>query len=310
MRIVIAGGTGFLGGALCWAWAEEGHELRVLTRSLAAGRAQHEPGTGMPGITRVGWDPSGGPAAITPEVEGADALINLCGESIGGARWNAARKALLRESRLVPTRTLAAAVRGAKTPPRVFISGSAIGYYGNRGVETLTEESAPGADFLAHLCVGWEQEASQAARDDVRRVMIRTGIVIDKSGGALSEMARPFRFFAGGRLGSGQQYMSWIHRRDWVEMVRWIVDTPGVRGPVNATAPNPVTNGEFAHALGRALHRPAIVPTPAFALRLALGEFAGSVLASERVVPTRACAGGYHFRYPEIDIAMRGIFET
>lgn len=310
MRIVVAGGTGFLGGALCWTWAEEGHELRVLTRSLPPGRTQHEPGTGMPGITRVGWDPSGDAGAIAPEVEGADALINLCGESIGGARWNAARKALLRDSRLVPTRALAAAVLRANTPPRVFISSSAVGYYGNRGVESLTEESPPGADFLAHLCVEWEREAGQAARGDVRSVVIRTGIVIDKAGGALADMARPFRFFAGGRLGSGQQFMSWIHRRDWVEMVRWIVDTPGLQGPVNATAPNPVTNTEFAHALGRALHRPAIVPAPAFALRLALGEFADSVLASERVMPKRARAAGYHFRYPEIDIAMRGIFET
>jgi uncharacterized protein (TIGR01777 family) len=307
MKVIVAGGTGFLGGALCWTWAEEGDEVRVLTRSLPPGRAQHEPGTGKPGITRVGWDPSTGASAIAHEIDGADVVINLSGASVAGRRWNAARKQILRDSRIVPTRTIAGAIRDVPTPPRTFINGSAIGYYGTRGSEVLTEDSAPGDDFLARLCIDWEREVTEAARPDVRTVLLRTGIVIEKTGGALPQMMTPFRLFAGGRLGSGRQYMSWIHRHDWVEMVRWILDTPGVRGPVNATAPYPVTNAEFAHTLGHALHRPALIPTPVFALRLALGEFADSVLASERVIPQRAQSAGYHFRYPELQFAFRDI---
>ncbi|MGH9411420.1 MAG: TIGR01777 family oxidoreductase [Vicinamibacterales bacterium] len=309
MKIVVAGGTGFLGAPLCWTWAEESHEVRVLTRSLPPGRAQHEPGTGKPGITRVGWDPAAAVASIASEVEGADAVVNLSGESIAGRRWNAARKRALGDSRIASTRALAAAIRGASTAPRVFISASAIGYYGDRGSEPLTEGSAPGDDFLARLCVDWEQEALTGARADVRTVLVRTGIVLERDGGALKPLVRAFRMGAGGRFGSGRQYMSWIHRRDWVEMVRWIVETSAVAGPVNATAPVPVTNAEFTRALGRALRRPALLPAPAFALRLALGEFADSVLASQRVLPSCAKAAGYHFRYPEIDIALRGIFE-
>lgn len=307
MKVIVAGGTGFLGGALCWTWAEESHEVRVLTRSLPAGHAQHEPGTGKPGITRVGWNPAAGAAAVAAEISGADVVINLAGESIGTGRWNAARKQALRDSRIVATHTIASAIRAAATPPRVYVNGSAVGYYGDRGDEKLTEDSAAGHDFLARLCVDWEREAGQAARDGVRIVVVRTGIVVERSGGVLARMMRPFKLFVGGRLGSGRQYMSWIHRHDWVEMVRWIVDTPGISGPVNAAAPHPVTNAEFTRALGRALHRPTLIPAPRVALRLALGEFADSVLASERVIPERAVTGGYHFRYPEIDRALRDI---
>ena len=307
MKVIVAGGTGFLGGALCWTWAEEGDEVRVLTRSLPPGRAQHEPGTGKPGITRVGWDPSAGAAAIGPEIDGAEIVINLSGASVAARRWSPARKEMMRNSRLVPTRTIAAAIRDARTPPRTFINASAIGYYGDRGDDILTEDSAPGGDFLARLCIDWEREIDAAARPDVRTVWLRTGIVLERTGGALPPLMRVFRWFAGGRLGSGHQYMSWIHRHDWVEMVRWLVDTPDVRGPVNVTAPHPVTNAEFARALGRALRRPALIPTPALALRFALGEFAESVLASERVMPARALAGGYPFRYPEIQFAFRDL---
>lgn len=307
MKVIVAGGTGFLGGALCWTWAEEGHEVRVLTRALPPGRAQHEPGTGKPGITRVGWDPSVGPAAIAGEIDGADVVINLAGESIGGARWTAARKQALRDSRIVPTRTIADAIRAAPTPPRTFISASGIGYYGDRGDETLTEDSAAGDDFLARLCVEWEREATSAARDGVRIVVLRSGLVFENSGGAFPRMIAPFRFFVGGPLGSGRQYIAWLHRHDWVEMVRWIVDTRGVAGPVNATAPHPIMNAEFARVVGRALHRPAFVPAPAFVLRLILGELADSVLGSQRAIPARATAAGYHFRYPELQFALRDI---
>jgi uncharacterized protein (TIGR01777 family) len=172
----------------------------------------------------------------------------------------------------------------------------------------LSETAGPGADFLARLCVDWEAEAGKAVRPGMRLVLLRTGIVLEKSGGALPQMARPFRFFAGGPIGSGRQYIPWIHRHDWIEMVRWIVDTPGVNSPVNVTAPHPVTNAEFSRALGRALHRPALLPAPRFALKIALGELADALVASQRALPGVALAHGYHFRYPEIDIAFRGIY--
>ena len=308
MKFVIAGGTGFLGNALAWTWAEEGHEVRILTRSLAPGEARHEPGTGKPGISRVGWAPDGTPGTTVAELEGANAVINLAGESIAGARWTDVRKRALRDSRILPTRTLASAIVAAEKPPEVFISGSGAGYYGDRGTEALSENAAAGQDFLARLCVEWEAEAARAHRPGLRLAVVRTGIVLEKSGGALPQMARPFRFFAGGPLGSGRQYIPWVHRHDWIEMVRWIVDTPAVSGAVNVSAPHPVTSTEFARALGRALHRPSLLPAPRIALKIALGELADALLASQRAVPGVALANGYHFRYPEIDIALRGIY--
>ena len=308
MKVVIAGGSGFLGNALAWAWAEEGHDVRVLTRTLNAGEARHESGTGKPGITRVGWQPGGDAAALAGEIDGAAAVVNLAGESIAGRRWTPARKQALRDSRINAARTLGEAIAKAAAAPAVLIAGSAVGYYGDRGSETLSEDAGPGQDFLAHLCVEWEAEAARAAPAGLRIVLLRTGLVLEKAGGVLPPMTRPFRFFAGGHVGSGRQYTPWIHRLDWIEMVRWIVDTPGVAGAVNATAPHPVTNSEFARALGRALHRPSLVPVPRPALKLVLGDLADAVLASQRAIPAKALAHGYHFRYPEIDIAFRGIY--
>ena len=309
MKIVIAGGTGFLGSPLAEAYAEESHDVRVLTRGLPAGESRHDPGTGVPGITRVGWRADGESGPWADVIHDADAVINLAGESIAGARWSPQRKALLRDSRILATRSLATAIKAAQAPPRVFISGSAVGYYGPSGDELKTEDSRPGDDFLAHLCVDWEQEARRAERAGTRLVLLRTGLVIERSGGALAKMITPFRLFAGGPMGSGRQYMSWIHRLDWLEMVRWIVETPQVSGPVNATAPHPVTNRHLARALGRALRRPSLVPAPAFALKIILGEMANSLLTGQRVIPSRAQALAFHFRYPEIEQAFRGIFE-
>jgi uncharacterized protein (TIGR01777 family) len=215
----------------------------------------------------------------------------------------------LRDSRILPTRSLVAAIASAAIPPPVFVSGSAVGYYGSAGDEPKTETSPPGDDFLARLSVDWEAEALRAQSRSTRVVPVRTGVVIDRSGGALPKLMLPFRLFVGGRMGSGRQYISWIHRRDWLEMVRWVVETPAVTGPVNLTAPVPVTNQEFARSLGRALGRPALVPTPAFALKLLMGEMAQPlILSGQRVLPARARALGYESRYPEIDQAFRGIF--
>jgi uncharacterized protein (TIGR01777 family) len=308
MKIVIAGGTGFLGSPLAEMYAEDGHEVRVLSRSLIPGDTRHDPGTGVPGITRVGWKPDGSTGPWAPVLEGADAVINLSGESLSGKRWTPQRKAEFRTSRILATRSLAAAVLAARTPPPVFISGSAVGYYGPRDGQPLNESDPPGSDFLANLCVEWEQEARKAERPGTRVVTIRTGLVLERSGGPLPEMMKPFKFFVGGPVGSGRQYVSWIHRLDWIEIVRWIVQTPTVAGPLNATAPHPITNRELARALGRALHRPSLVPAPGFALKIALGEMADLVLTGQRVLPAQAQKQGYHFRYPEIDQAFRGIF--
>ena len=308
MRIVIAGGTGFLGSPLAETYAEDGHDVRVLTRSLPPGESRHESGTGVPGITRVGWRADGQSGPWAACVAGADAVINLAGASLGDKRWKPQRKAELRDSRLLATRSLATAIREAAVPPRVFVTGSAVGYYGTSGAEPRTEASPPGRDFLANLCEDWEAEALKAAREGMRLAPIRTGIVIERSGGALAQMMLPFRFFAGGPMGSGRQYMSWIHRLDWIEMVRWIVQTPAADGPFNLTAPHPVTNRQFAKALGRAMKRPALLPAPAFALKAAVGEFAEFLVTGQRVLPAHAQSLGYHFRYPEIDIAFRGIF--
>src|SRR5688572_9048112 len=308
MKVVIAGGGGFLGSPLAWAWAEEGHDVRVLTRGLAPGQAQHESGTGRPGITRVGWEPDGRAGQLAREFDGASAVINLAGTSIAGARWTAARKKAIRDSRIRATQSLVAAFAESPSTSATFISASGVGYYGSRGSEVLTEDSPPGTDFLAQVCTDWEAEARRAEQRGTRVVLLRTGIVLEKGGGALPQMMRPFRFFVGGPLAGGRHYLSWIHRHDWVEMVRWIVETPQVAGAVNVTAPHPVTNAEFARALGRALHRPSLIPAPRLALKVVLGEVADAVLASQRAVPARAQAAGYHFRYPEIDIAFRGIF--
>ena len=308
MRIVIAGGTGFLGAPLAETCAEDGHQVLVLTRGLMSGDERHDPGTGVPGITRVGWTPDGKSGAWARALEGADAVINLAGESIDGQRWSPARKAQLRDSRILPTRSLAAAIAACAAPPPVFVSGSAVGYYGDTRDQPVTEASPAGRDFLAQLCEDWEREALPAASARTRLVCLRTGIVLERSGGALPRMAMPFRFFIGGPLGSGRQYLSWIHRLDWIEMVRWIVETPAAAGPINATAPEPVTNRAMARALGHALRRPGLLPVPPFALRIVVGEMAESLLTGQRAIPSRALALGYHFRYPDIDRALRGIY--
>lgn len=308
MKIVIAGGTGFLGSPLAEVYAEEGHDVRVLTRGLPPGDSRHDPGTGMPGVTRVGWRPQDGRGPWTTAIDDADAVVNLSGESIAGGRWTPQRKAALRDSRIVSTRALADAIAASSSPPPVFISGSGVGFYGPAGDDAKTEDSPAGDDFLAHICEDWEQEARRAARSQTRIVFLRTGVVLERSGGALAKMIRPFRMFVGGPLGSGRQYMSWIHRLDWLEMVRWIVDTPAVSGPVNATAPHPVTNRQFSRALGRALRRPSLMPVPGFALKILLGEMGAMLLTGQRVLPAVAQKHRFHFRYPEIDQAFRGIF--
>jgi uncharacterized protein (TIGR01777 family) len=236
-------------------------------------------------------------------------VVNLAGEGIADERWTAARQTAILRSRVTATRAIAEAIRDCAQPPRIFISASAIGFYGTTGAdELLTEDSAPGADFLATVCQAWERETNAAA-GVARIVFLRTGVVLARDGGALPKMALPFRFFVGGRLGSGRQYISWIHLQDWVEMVRWILRTD-VSGPLNLTAPAPVTNAEFTRALGNAMHRPSLFPVPAIALRVLLGrEFADALLLDgQRVLPARAQRLGFQFRFATIDSALHAIF--
>lgn len=302
MKIILAGGTGFLGRSLAGALRAEGHHVVVLTR---------RPRSNGEGLRYVRWDPDGqiGPWAVT--LEGADGVVNLAGEPIAARRWTPAQKERLRASRRDATGSLARAIRAMPRPPPVLVNASAVGYYGSRGEEELTERSAPGADFLATVCVKWEADAEAAHSARTRVALVRTGIVLERDGGALAKMLLPFRLFAGGPIGSGRQYMSWIHRADWIDLVRWILRTPAADGPINATAPNPVTNATFSRALGRAIHRPALLPTPAFALRLALGEMADALLlSSQRVLPARAVELGFEFRYTNLDSALAAIFPS
>lgn len=296
MRIVIAGGSGFLGSALTHALAAAGHRVQILTRRPASA-SQPE---------RITWTPDGTANGLwTAPCSGADAIVNLAGESIGTGRWTPRRKLQLRDSRILATRSLARFIAESEQPPAAFVSASAIGIYGDRGSETLTESSGPGGGFLAALAREWEQEALAVQGDKTRVVLLRTGIVLDPREGALAKMLTPFRFFAGGPFGSGRQFMSWIHRDDWVSLARWAVETPGVRGPLNLTAPAPVTNAGFTRALGRAVGRPALLPAPGFLLRLVLGEMAAPLLLhSQRVVPARALQDGFRFAHADLGEAL------
>ena len=304
MKIVIAGGSGFLGHALTNALARERHDIVVLSR--AAGRSGQDAGARF-----VQWVPNGRTGSWTREVDGADGIVNLAGESIAGKRWTPEQKAAIQDSRVHATRSLVEAIKGAAVPPAVLVSGSAVGYYGPLGEEIATEDTPPGSDFLARVCVRWEAEAQPASSRPTRVVCVRTGLVLDKRGGALPKMLLPFKLGVGGRVGSGRQYWPWIHVDDWVELVRCSLVTTIASGPVNATAPSPVTNAEFVRHLGQALHRPAFVPAPAFALRAALGEMADALLLSgQRAVPAKAQKLGFTFRYSQLDEALRAIFGT
>ena len=303
MKIVLAGGTGFLGRPLSNALTSRGHQVVVLSREARS--------SSTPGIRYVAWQADGSTGSWAQEVNGADAIVNLAGASIGDKRWTQARKQELRESRVLATRSLVSAVREAASRPTVFVQGSAVGYYGTSETQTFDESFPPGQDFLGDLAMAWEAEAHPAATLGCRLVLVRTGIALEKDGGVLAEMQRPFTFFVGGPMASGRQYLSWIHRDDWIAMVIWALETPSVSGVINATAPDPVTNAVFSKALGRAMHRPSWIPVPAFALRIVVGkEFADAGLINgQRVLPVRPQALGFTFKYPTIESALAAIYK-
>jgi uncharacterized protein (TIGR01777 family) len=289
MRIVVAGGTGFLGTPLVSQLRATGNEVFVLTRGTATAE-------------RITWVPDGTIGPWAKIIDGSDAVVNLSGESIASRRWTSAQKTRIRDSRIQATRSVVAAIHAVDRKPAVLLNASAVGFYGSRGDEQLTEESPPGTDFLASVCRDWEAEALRAG-DDCRVVLLRSAPVLDSGGGVLPQMALPFRLFVGGPVGSGAQYWSWIHRSDWVALVRWALEG-NVSGALNLAAPAAVTNREFAQTLGHVLKRPAVLRAPAFALRLLLGETADVLLFSQRVVPAKALAAGFRFEYGSLQPAL------
>lgn len=244
-------------------------------------------------------------------MEGAYAVVHLSGASISRRRWTPARKQLLRASRVDSTRVLVDSLAKLRQPPQVFVCASAVGYYGNRGDEMLTESSEAGSDFLALLARDWEAEARRAQHGGIRTVMLRFGVILSSKRGALPQMIRPFRFGAGGPLGSGRQWLSWIALEDAVAIVRRVIGDSALRGPVNAVTPNPVRNADFARIVGRVLHRPAILPAPRFALRLALGEMADALLlSSQRAIPQKLLDSKYIFQFSDLETALRTMLQN
>jgi len=294
MRIVISGGSGLVGSAATAALRADGHNVGHLVRPGGALKAGD-----------VSWDPMGATVDIAG-LEGAEAVIHLGGAGIADGRWTGERMKLIRSSRIDTTRVLVDSLARLKQKPRAFIVASAIGYYGNCGDEILTESSANGTNFLALLCRDWEAESRRAAALGMRTAILRSGIILSGKGGALPKMLTPFKLGVGGRLGSGQQWMSWIAIEDVIGIIRYALTNEQISGPVNVVAPAPVRNEEFTRLLAGMLHRPAILPAPAFALRLALGDMADEMLlASQRVQPERLLSAGFSFRFQILEPALR-----
>ena len=293
MKILVTGASGMIGRPLCKLLESKGHEL------LLAGRGDPKK------PNQIKW--TVGQGFADPErIEGLDAVVHLAGESIsGGLRWTQNKKRAIRDSRVIGTRNIVDTFRSLSNKPKVFISGSAIGYYGDRGDEILTESSPPGDTFLADVCKEWEAESLRAGELGIRTVLIRTGIVLTKDGGALGTMLTPFKMGVGGVVGTGQQWMSWVSLDDEVGIIDHALENEAVEGPINAVSPNPVTNEHFTRALGAAIHRPTILPLPEFAVNLIFGEMGDELLlASTRAIPKRSQQTGYRFRFPDLSEAL------
>lgn len=301
MRIVVTGGTGFIGRALCTSLAQDGHRVVLLTTN--ARTASHLLG---PLVTAIEWN-GRETGSWEQSLDGADAVINLAGAPIASARWTDARKQLLTDSRVHATRLLVAAMSRRSSKPGTLISASGVGYYGASDDRVLDEAAPHGEGFLADLCLAWEGEALRAAESGTRVVLLRTGMVLEQDGGALPKMLLPFKLFVGGPIMPGTQWVSWIHRRDHIGLIQWALATPGLSGPLNAVAPEALTMGQFCSALGQVLHRPSWLPVPSLMLKLALGELGTVMTTGQRVSPAKALAGGYAFQYPTLEAALRAI---
>ena len=300
MKIVITGATGMIGSLLVERLAKRFDTTLVLLSRM--------PAQEFPVANRqwLAWQP-GASGEWQRAIDGADAVINLAGEPIAGKRWSPRQKLILRSSRIEATQSLVEAIGKSKVKPKTLISASAVGYYGPHGDERLNEDSKPGDDFLSRLCVDWESEAKKAESFGVRVSVLRTGIVLAKGAGALQKMVPPFKFFAGGPLGSGLQWMPWIHIDDEVGLIEFLLDQADARGPFNGTAPNPVTMAEFSQALGRALNRPSWASVPPSVLALMLGEMADMLLTGQRAIPDAALKLGYQFKYPHLADALSAL---
>jgi uncharacterized protein (TIGR01777 family) len=292
MHILITGGSGFIGRALCPQLTQAGHELSVLTRDPGKAAAVLD---GVHLIERLA------------HASRVDAVINLAGEPLAEGRWTAQRKHAFRDSRIGTSTVLLQWIETQAQRPRVLVSGSAIGYYGPRDDMPLDESSPAGDDFAAQLCRDWENEALKAEALGLRVCLLRTGVVLGRDGGALAKMLPPFKLGAGGPMGDGRQWMSWVHRDDLVRLIRWLLEQELARGPYNGTAPQPQTNRAFAETLARVLQRPAVITTPAFALKLMFGEMSTLLLTGQRVLPARAQAQGFQFHFPELEAALRDV---
>ncbi len=300
MNVLITGGTGLIGRALCKALIKRGDRAAVLSRNpeLAKGMPAGVELRRWDGRTASGWEDL---------VNQVDAIVNLAGENIASGRWTAERKQRIRKSRLDVGKSVVDAIAMADRKPRVLIQASATGFYGPHGSEIVTERTPAGDDFLAHLAAEWEESTAPLEAIGVRRAIIRTGIVLSTKGGALPRMMFPFRFFAGGTLGSGKQWMPWIHMADEIGAILFLLDDEGASGPFNLSAPEPVTNEEFTKALGRAMGRPAFMRIPAFALKLLLGEMATVVLDGQRAIPERLLDAGYRFEFASLAPALQDL---
>lgn len=296
-RILLTGGTGFIGQALCPLLIDRGYELTVLSRQPA-----------KQVMSRCGRVESTRDLMQLRGHSGFDAVINLAGEGIADKRWSNARKKALRDSRIGLTESLVEVARTWETLPGVLVSGSAVGYYGDQGEQEVTESTPPHDEFTHQLCRDWENAALQLSADGVRVCLSRTGIVAGPGGGFLQRMALPFKLGLGGRLGDGNQYMPWIHRTDVASALIWMLENKNASGPYNVVSPNPVRNAEFTRCLGDALNRPTLLPAPAAALKLALGEMATLLLTGQKALPEKLLQQGFTFRYPELPEALADIF--
>ncbi len=310
MRVIITGGTGLIGKALTQNLVGGGHEVIVLSRN--PGKHQEEL---LPGVQLAAWDgrTSAGWGGL---VEGADVIVNLAGESLAGEsfqalitkRWTVDQKRRILESRLNAGKAVVQAVRNAHQRPRVLIQASAVGYYGSRGDEILTEDSSPGSDFTAQVCQAWEASTAEVEQMGVRRAVIRTcGVVLSLEGGAFPFMLLPFRFFVGGPLGSGRQWFSWMHIADEVAAIRFLIDRPDASGPFNLASPEQLTNAEFSQLLGKVMKRPSFFPTPAIMLRLLFGEKAEVLLGSQREAVLRMQEMGFRWQFPSAEAALQDL---
>jgi uncharacterized protein (TIGR01777 family) len=302
MRAIITGGTGLIGRALAADLAADGHDVIVLGRSPARV-------TGLPqGVRAQGWDARSA-KGWGNLADGADAIVNLVGESLASGRWTAERKQRIRESRISGGLAVVDAVRAAAKKPQVVVQSSGIGYYGPRGDEQITEEDTAGGDFLAQVCVDWENSTAALDGMGIRRPIIRSAVVFSNDALAFKRMVLPFKLFVGGPVGGGKQWLPWIHVADEVGAVRFLIEHPEANGPFNLCAPEPVTNCDFGRTLGTVIHRPSIMPLPGFALRAVFGELAAVLLDGQRAVPERLLQLGYTFRFPKLVDALQDLFE-